>query len=155
MNADMSLEKGLSWRIALSVIVGVGWLVFLVIWLFFQWGSYSWEKNLAIILLSLLIVGGVLGLPWILWGMKHPMEKEKMYSIKGMKTRIILSAIVFGGIIIGLIIWFWYYATPYAWYQNIAILIIAVLIGGGIMGVSWAPWGLKHQKELDELDKEK
>jgi len=150
---ECSMEKGLGWRVGLSIIVGIGWLVFIIIWLFFYWGSYSWEKNLAIILLSFLICGGVLALPWVPYGIKQS-SKEKMWSIKGMKIRVIGSTIVAGGILIGLITWFWFYATSYAWYQNLAILLIAVLIGGGIMAASWAPWGMKHQRELEELDED-
>lgn len=149
------MEEGMGWRVAVSVVAGIGWMIFLVIWLFFYWGNYSWEQNLAMILLSLFIVGGILGIPWATWGLKHPAKKDQMFSIQGMKSRIVLSIIVFSALFIGLILWFWYYATPYAWYQNLAILIVAFLIGGGIMGVSWGPWGMKHQKELDELDDEK
>ena len=33
-------KKGLAWRVSLSILVGVGWLVFLVVWLFFYAKKY-------------------------------------------------------------------------------------------------------------------
>ncbi|MFB0544945.1 MAG: hypothetical protein ACETVN_04470 [Asgard group archaeon] len=39
---------GFAWRVSLSIIVGVGWLVFLILWL----SNYP---------CSILIVGGILG----------------------------------------------------------------------------------------------
>ena len=148
----MEFEKGLRWRIPISIVSGVGWLIFLVLWLFFYWGEYSWERNLAVIMLSLLVVGIILVVPWMSYGMHQRWRKDKVWKVKGFKTRVITSTVVAFLIFIGLIVWFWFYATPYAWYQNLAILIVALLIGGGTMGASWAPWGMKHHRELEAIE---
>ena len=54
-------------------------------------------------------------------------------------------------LIVFLIIWFWFYAEPYDVYQNIAILIVSILIAAGIMGAAWAPWGMKHHHDFDHI----
>ena len=147
---DVLEKEGLGWRVSLSIIAGVGWLVFIILWLFFYAGDYNWEKNVAIVLLSILVIGLILGAPWTIWGLRHRKKKEiEMWKTKGFKWRIYLSTAVAFLLVIFLIIWFWYYAEPYDVYQNIAILIVSLLIAGGLMGAAWAPWGIKHQHEFE------
>jgi hypothetical protein len=55
-------------KIVFSVIVSVGWLVFLILWLFFFAGNHSVYRNLAVFLLSILILGIVGALTWIPFG---------------------------------------------------------------------------------------
>jgi hypothetical protein len=139
------IPQGMGWKVSLSIIGGVGWLVFLILWLFFYASNYLWEKNVAIFLLSLLVMGCILGLPWMIWGIHHRTELEKeMWRTKGFRWRVWLSMILALIVIIFLIYWFWYLAEPYTLYQNLAIIIVSILIAGGIIGASWAPWGMKY-----------
>jgi len=78
---DMMKTKGFGWRVSLSIIMCVGWLIFLIIWLFFYASGFDVYQNIAIFLVSLLAVGGVLGAAWAPWGMKHEHRFEK-YSTK-------------------------------------------------------------------------
>ena len=74
---EMMKTKGFGWRVSLSIITGVGWLVFLILWLFFYAGGYNIYQNIAIFIVSLLIVGGVLGAAWAPWGMRHGRKFDK------------------------------------------------------------------------------
>ena len=144
-------KAGFRWGVSLSIIGGVGWLIFIIIWLAFYASAYPWEKNFAIFLLSLLIVGIVLGTPWSIWGMKQRTQKEKeMWKIKGFKWRVWFSGVFVIAIFSFLIYWFWFLAVPYSIYQNIAVIIVAFLVLGGVMGAMWAPWGLKYGDKFDE-----
>ena len=139
------------WKIPYSIIIGVGWLIFIIIWLFFYASEYNWEKNIAILILSVFVVALILGIPWIFWWKKCQTNSEKeMWQTKGFKWRVWLSMILAFILTIFLIVWFWYYAEPYTWYQNIAILLVSILIIGGVLGASWAPWGIKHGHKFDE-----
>ena len=60
-------EYRMGLRLAISVISGFGWLAFLVIWLFFYAETLSIYKNIAIFLLSILIVGAINAVTWIPW----------------------------------------------------------------------------------------
>jgi membrane protease YdiL (CAAX protease family) len=143
-------KEGLGWRVSLSIIVGIGWFVFLILWLFFYATDYTAYKNLAIILISVLLLTIFLGIPWIFWGMKFQTKKEQeMWKTKGFKWRIGLSIIIAFVLIIFLIYWFWSLAEGYILYQNIAIFIVSLLIIGGILGASWAPWGIKYGEKFD------
>ena len=68
---EVMRTPGWHWRISLSIIVGVGWLVFLILWLFFYADRYSIYQNIAIFIASVLIVGGILGAAWAPWGMRY------------------------------------------------------------------------------------
>jgi uncharacterized protein YacL len=150
---DISHPSG--WRVSLSIAIGVGWLIFVIIWLAFYAGNYSFNKNIAIVLISILVLIIVLGGPWALWGLKHiPKEGKEMMRKTGFKSRVITSIIIPLGLIIFLIIWFYFYADAYNIYQNIAIFLVSILAVGGLMGAMWAPWGMKHGKEFEESCKE-
>lgn len=49
----------------LNTVAGLGWLVFLIIWLYFYADDYSGYQNLAIIITSLLVLGAVTGSTWV------------------------------------------------------------------------------------------
>lgn len=151
-NGEEIIEtKGMGWRVSLSILVGVGWLVFLLLWFFFYADVYNWEKNVAIFLLSLLAICGILGIPWAIWGMRQITEEEKeMWKTKGFKWRIVVSGVAVFAIFIFLVYWFWYLAEPYSMYQNIVIFIVPFLIIGGILGAMWAPWGMKHGRRFEK-----
>jgi hypothetical protein len=62
---------GFAWRVSLSIIVGVGWLVFLILWVTFYAAAFTLIENIVIVLVSLLIVGAILGASWAPWGIKY------------------------------------------------------------------------------------
>ncbi len=62
---------GFGWRVALSIIVGVGWLAFLILWLFFYAGDFNIYQNIAVFIVSILVLGGVMGAAWASWGLKY------------------------------------------------------------------------------------
>jgi hypothetical protein len=149
MNHEKEM-KGLGWRVSLSIFCGIGWLVFLLLWLFFFASAYTIYQNIAIILLSLFVVGIVLGVPWTVYGLRFQSDKDReMWKTEGFKWRVWLSIIVGALFFIGMIYWFWFMASAFYLYQNIAILIVLMLIAGGIIAGSWASWGIKHGDKFD------
>lgn len=141
-------EKGLAWRVSLSILVGIGWLVFLILWLFFYSETYAWEQKVAIFLLSILVLIGILGVPWALWAFKKQtsVEKEK-WKVQGFRWRVWVSIVIALGVMIFLVYWFWVLAEPYDIFQNLAIFVVSFLIAGGILGAMWAPWSMTHGPE--------
>lgn len=133
------------WRPTFSIVVGVGWLIFLIAWFAFYASNYPWEQNFAIILLSILIMFTLLGGVWAIWGIKMiPKEGKEIIKTLGFKWRIQISVIIPFVVLIFLIIWFWFYAIPYTIWQNIAVMLITLLAVGGILGSIWARWGMKQ-----------
>ena len=66
---------------------------------------------------------------------------------------IIISIIIPFAAMIFLIIWFWYYAEPFNVWQNIAVLLVILLAMGGILGVIWTRWSMKHGHEMKKFEK--
>jgi hypothetical protein len=144
-------EKELGLKPSFSIIIGVGWLVFLILWLAFYASDYAWEKNLSIILLSILVMFLLLGGMWAMYGIrKIPPEEKEMLKTSGFKWRVGLSIVLPFAAMIFLIIWFWFYAQPYTIWQNIAVILVTLLITGGILGVIWARWGIKYGHKFDK-----
>jgi len=150
---DITQPSG--WRVSLSIVMGVGWLVFVIVWLAFYAGNYSINKNIAIVLISLLALVVVLGGSWAAWGLRQIPEEGKLMMRKtGFKSRVIISIAIPLLLMIFLIIWFYYYADSFNIYQNFAIFLVSILAVGGLMGAMWAPWGMKHGKEFEGSCKE-
>ena len=148
-------KKELGYKPTVSIIASVGWLIFIILWLAFYASNYSWEKNLAILLFSTLIVFLLLGGMWAIWSLRMiPKSEWKMLKIKGFKWRIATSIVLPFLAIIFLISWFWYYAEPYTVWQNIAVLLVVLLALGGILGVIWARWGMKHGDKMEKFGEE-
>jgi hypothetical protein len=151
MNNAGEVKEGLGWRTTLSMIVGIGWLIFIILWLAFWGTDYTGYQNVAIFFLSILLIAIILGIPWMSWYFKHQSKYEKeMWQTKGFKSRVWLSAVL--GFILGIfnIYWFWIYAIYFSIWQNIAVFIVSVLVIGGILGVYWAPWGMKYGDSFDK-----
>jgi len=55
------MPPGIASRIAVSTAVGIGWLVFLILFFAFYAQGYSVYQNIAIFLASVLVVGAILG----------------------------------------------------------------------------------------------
>lgn len=61
------IVRKVSNKIAISVITSVGWLIFVLYWVGFQWGGFPVTQNLIIILIALLVVGVINGVTWTRW----------------------------------------------------------------------------------------
>jgi magnesium-transporting ATPase (P-type) len=150
------------WKVSLSIATGVGWLIFIIVWLAFFAGNETYDfsgyQNFAVILISILVVFMILGGSWASWGIKQiPKEGKEMMKTAGFASRIVVSIIVPLALMIFWIIWFFFFAEDFNIYQNIAIFLVSILAVGGALGAIWAPWGMKHGKKFEKMceDKEK
>ena len=57
--------------IVISIIAGIVWAAFMLLHILFWSSTYDWLQNLAIIVLSLVIMGGIIGLMWVYWIFKR------------------------------------------------------------------------------------
>ncbi|MCJ7572112.1 MAG: hypothetical protein MUO82_09605 [Candidatus Thermoplasmatota archaeon] len=154
MEKDNNMDqKELGLKPSFSIIIVVGWLIFLIMWLAFYSEDYhyDWGKKLAIRLLSTLVMFLLLGGMWAMYGIKKIPPKEKeMFKTSGFKWRVGLSIVLPIAAMIFLIIWFWSYAQPYKLWQDIAVILVTILVIGGVLGPVWAQWGIKHGHKFDE-----
>jgi len=59
---------GLRWGIVASIVGPIAWLVFTLLFVGFWAQGYSLFQSIIVILVSLLILAGVLGTAWTVWG---------------------------------------------------------------------------------------
>ena len=77
------IPPGLTSRVTLSIVVGIGWAAFLVIFLWFYAGDLGISKSLAILILSILVVCVILIPVWVHWGLTTAQAWER----KGRRAR--------------------------------------------------------------------
>jgi hypothetical protein len=73
-----------------------------------------------------------------------PREPTDILSTPGFAWRVGLSILVVFGWLAFLIIWLFFYAGDYDVFQNIAIFLVSIIIGIGILAAAWATWGIKY-----------
>lgn len=61
---------GLASRVIASIITVAGWLIFALLFLTFYSNGFDLVEKIVIVLVSLIIVGAILGSMWAYWGIK-------------------------------------------------------------------------------------
>lgn len=149
----MTNDSDVGMKPSVSILGGVGWLIFIIVWFAFYASEYPWEKNIAVILLSILAIFILIGGMWGIWSIrKIPAEGWEIFKISGFRWRVILSITMPLISIIFLIIWFWYFAVPYSIWQNIAVLLVFLLAMSGVLSALWARWSMKHGHEMKRFE---
>jgi hypothetical protein len=137
---DPRKTKGFGWRVSTSIITAVGWLSFVILWLFFYADKYSIYQNIGAVIVSLIVFIGVNGAVWGTWAMRMAPKN----AMGPWRLRAIASFVTGAAWVAFLLIWLLVYADSYSIYQNIAVLFVSVLVLGGINGVLWnrhsRPW---------------
>jgi len=54
-------------RVAATIIVGVGWLAFILLWLAFYAGNFDFWQNVAMLFASAIIAIGITAVMWVKW----------------------------------------------------------------------------------------
>ena len=122
---------GCGWRGAASVISGVVWLCFNIIWLFFYAGDYTIWENIGVFLLSIVAVLGFNALAWVGYGFSMAKGEELP------RYRIIGSMLVLGAGTVSPLTWLFFLTDGYNVYQNIAVLSVIVLLTLGSCAALW------------------
>jgi RsiW-degrading membrane proteinase PrsW (M82 family) len=64
------IPAGLESRVAVSIIVVFGWLIYAIIHVVFFWDNFNTAQNIALIIITFLIGAAILGAMWVIWGIK-------------------------------------------------------------------------------------
>jgi len=127
-------------RVAVSIVVGVGWLIFLILFLAFYAEDFSVYWNLAIVFASLLVMCTILGPMWAYWGIKTGRARKKP---PGLAPRVAVSTVVGCGWPIFLILFLVFYAEGFSVYENLAIVLASILVVCVILCPMWVYWWYK------------
>src|SRR4030042_3043176 len=70
----------------------------------------------------------------------------------GFSWRVGLSILIVFGWLAFLILWLFFYADDYGVFQNIAILLVSIIIGIGMLAALWVTWGLRFAGQFKETE---
>jgi RsiW-degrading membrane proteinase PrsW (M82 family) len=65
---DKKMPPGLGSRVAVSIVVVFGWLIYAIIHVVFFWDNFRTIQNIALIIIAFLIGIAILGAMWASWG---------------------------------------------------------------------------------------
>jgi membrane protein YdbS with pleckstrin-like domain len=60
----------------------------------------------------------------------------------GLALRVVVSIIIFFGLLIFAIIYVAFFASSFSLFQQVAIILVALLVATAILGVIWTIWGI-------------
>jgi len=78
-----------------------------------------------------------------------PSEAKELFKMPGFAWRVGLSIFVVFGWLAFLIIWLFFYAGDYDVFQNIAIFLVSIIVGIGILAAAWAMWGIRYASKFE------
>lgn len=114
------------WKTLLSIISGFGWLIFLIIWLFFYASDYEVYQNIAVLFLSIFLIFLINGVTW--------KSFDRRYKLRS------VASIIFGLMWFAFIIyWLFYHASDFSLIENIAVFLLSLLALGALNSVLWIP----------------
>jgi hypothetical protein len=68
-SARIAPMKSFGSRVAGTMTVGVGWIVFILLWLAFYAGNFDFWQNLAVFLASVIVAIGITAVMWVEWAL--------------------------------------------------------------------------------------
>ena len=73
-----------------------------------------------------------------------------LFQMPGFPIRVGSSIAIFFAWIVFLIIWLFFVASDYNAFQNIAVILISIIVAIGLLAVLWVPWGLRYSSRLGQ-----
>ncbi len=67
----------------------------------------------------------------------------------GLTLRVVVSIIIFFGLLIFAIIYVAFFASSFSLFQQIAVILVSILVATAILGVMWSAWGINLEKKLE------
>jgi Trk-type K+ transport system membrane component len=77
-------------------------------------------------------------------------QNENQENPPGLAIRVVVSIIIFFGLLIFAIIYAAFIPSSFSLFQKTAVVLVAILVAITILGVMWASWGIKYGKEWKE-----
>jgi len=128
------VAKGLAWILITSLLLGLLWFTFVIVWLFFYAFEYTFYQNLAILMASIVMALGSLIIIWLWFGLSlsrrirgigHNCLEESTSWLGWRTTSSIMIWVVWFGF---LITWLFFFAGGYNHYQNASLIMVSLLI---------------------------
>jgi MFS family permease len=145
---DRRDTPGMAWRTAFSIMTGVIWLSFVILWLFFAAQDYTLLQNLGIFLLTGIIGIAAMAGVWASYGMRFAPEEVRRRA--GWRvTASAVTALLAGAFGVA---WLLIFAQDFNGYQNLAVLAVDFLVFAGTQAAIWVGMKKYAEHEWGEWD---
>ena len=74
-------------------------------------------------------------------------QNENQETPPGFASRVVVSIIVFFGLLIFALIYVAFFAISFSLFQRIAVIVVVILIAVAIPGILWVSWVFNQGKE--------
>ena len=128
---DFKAMRGAAWRIGASILTVTTWLSIGILWLFFKADDYSFWENLGLLIMSVLVLAATNFAIWVGFGMRYIPSRMKGRSAARTTAKAV-TAIAWVSV---LAYYLYTYAGSFTIYQNLAIFLAMIAIGGGVSAV--------------------
>jgi hypothetical protein len=143
------LVRGLVWRSRATGIVGIGWVAFLITWLFLFASEFDIYQNIVIVVLSLIVGIAIVCTIWMSAMKGMGSFKDEFSGVKGLGWRMLFSMIVMAASLVFFLVWFYFFAADFSGYQNLGIFIVQILVTFGILAVTWSTLEIEGGTEME------
>jgi hypothetical protein len=137
------VANGLARILITSLLLGLLWFTFVIVWLFFYAFDYTFYQNLAILMLSTVMALGSLIIIWLWFGLSLSRRIKGIgqdctgegTSWLGWRTAssIVIWIVWFGF----LITWLFFFAGGYNHYQNASLIMVSLIIAVVLTAILW------------------
>lgn len=76
MKSD-GIIKGMKWRLGVTIYGGIATLIFIIAFLAFYPTGFDLWQSIALVLISLLVLGAIMAGIWVPWGVNNSKDLEK------------------------------------------------------------------------------
>ena len=138
------MHKSVWWRTVFTVVVGLGWLVWLLLWWAFWSPDMEVARKFAVAIVSAMVMGGLLAAVWLPYSMRWaPEEERRQWRVRGFRARVVGSALVFVGLAALVVYWLWFPGKDYDICQSFVVIIVVLIVGMALMAPMWMRWGMR------------
>ena len=138
-----------------TALIGFAWIVFAIVYLVFYADStgFTFFQNIAVLLTSILIVGAIISIMWISFGLKQAKKSTDKKSAEMIPSgwRVSISAVLVFGWLIFALLFIAFYSENFSFIENIAILLISLIIVGVLFILMWVGYGMRQARVQGKL----
>ena len=150
---------GTMWRTAVTVVLGLGWFVWILVWWAFWSEDYKVAQRFAVALMSFLVLAAAAAAMWVPYSMRWaPEEDKEEWRRKGFAWRVVASTAVFAALAAFLVYALFLPWRDFSLCQSLVVIIVVVIAGAVVMSPMWMRWGAKArvsaELEVEDITEE-